>query len=277
MTGALAPTLKLRRGARIPLLGLGTWPLDDAQTAAAVITAVDAGYRLFDTAENYRNERGVGEGIRRSGIERGEVFLTTKFNKEWHSRDGAKRAFEKSARRLGVDYIDLLLLHWPNPEQDRYVDAVAGLADLFADGRLRAIGTSNFKAHHLQRLIDAGLVPDLNQIQLDPRHARSEVRAVHRQHGIVTESWSPLGQGSGLLESGPIAGLAAKYGRAPAQIVLRWHVQQGLVAIPKSATPERIHQNISIFDFELDDDDMAQLRGLDAGEDGVADSDRFGH
>lgn len=273
----VAPTVPLRNGARMPLIGLGTWPLDNAETAAAVETALGLGYRLIDTAENYRNEEGVGEGIRRSGIDRGEVFITTKFNKEWHSYDGVQQAWENSARRLGVDYIDLLLIHWPNPAQDRYVDAFAGMAKLLADGRVKAIGVSNFKPAHLQHLHDNGLVPEVNQIQLDPRHTRNDLRAIHAERGIVTESWSPLGRDSGLLQEAAIVELAEKYGRTPGQIVLRWHTQLGCVATPKSANPDRQRQNISIFDFELEPQELDRLTGMDTGVADIYDADVFGH
>lgn len=277
MTDAAAPTIELLSGVSIPVLGLGTWPLDDDEAATAVEQAVSAGYRLFDTAENYGNEAGVGEGIRRSGIERDEVFITTKFNKQWHSVDGVRKAFEQSAARLGVDYIDLLLVHWPNPDQDRYVDAVKGLAALREDALIRAIGVSNFKPTHLQRLLDEGLVPDVNQIQLDPRHTRPESRHFHATHGIVTESWSPLGKGSNLLQDPAVDRLADKYGMTPAQIILRWHIQLGLVAIPKSANPLRIRQNINLFGFELAQDEVESLSALDTGDADITDSDSFGH
>ncbi|MDF9278213.1 aldo/keto reductase [Arthrobacter sp. EH-1B-1] len=277
MTDAAAPTIELLSGASIPVLGLGTWPLDDEEATTAVEHAVSVGYRLFDTAENYGNEAGVGEGIRRSGIERDQVFITTKFNKQWHGVDGVRKAFEQSAARLGVDYIDLLLVHWPNPEQDRYVDAVKGLAGLREEGLIRAFGVSNFKPAHLERVLDAGLVPEVNQIQLDPRHTRPDSRHFHSKHGIVTESWSPLGKGSDLLQSTAVDQLADKYGMTPAQIVLRWHIQLGLVAIPKSANPLRIKQNINLFGFELTQDEVEFLSALDTGEGDITDSDSFGH
>lgn len=277
MTDAPAPTIKLLSGVSIPVLGLGTWPLNDDEAATAVEQAVSAGYRLFDTAENYGNEAGVGEGIRRSGIERDQVFIATKFNKQWHSVDGVRKAFEQSAARLGVEYIDLLLVHWPNPDQDRYVDAVKGLAALRGEGLIRAIGVSNFKPAHLQRVLDEGLVPDVNQIQLDPRHIRADSRNFHAGHGIVTESWSPLGKGGDLLQDPAVDRLADKYGMTPAQIVLRWHLQLGLVAIPKSANPLRIKQNINLFGFELTADEVESLSALDTGDADITDSDSFGH
>jgi 2,5-diketo-D-gluconate reductase A len=277
VTGQTAPLLDLRNGATIPLLGLGTWPMDNAETAAAVERALGLGYRLIDTAENYGNEAGVGEGVRRSGLPREEVFITTKFNKEWHSYDGVRRAFDAGSGRLGVEYVDLLLIHWPNPGQDRYVEAFKGMAALLEEGLVRAIGTSNFKPAHLQRLFDAGLVPDVNQIQLDPRHTRTDLVELHRGHGIATEAWSPLGRGGSLLREPAIAALADKYNRTPAQIVLRWHTQQGFVAIPKSGRPERLAENLAVFDFSLDDAEVRELSALDTGVADIYDADEFGH
>ena len=274
---APAPTVRLRSGADLPLLGLGTWPLNDDEAADTVDLAIRTGYRLIDTAENYRNEKGVGEGIRRSGVPREELFVTTKFNREHHSRDGVRRAFEASTRLLGLDYIDLLLVHWPNPGQGRQVEAVQGIAALLEQGLVRAVGTSNYKPAHLQQAIDAGIVPDVNQIQLDPQRPRIEERAFHNQHGIVTESWSPLGQGGGLLDEPALVAIAAAHGRTPAQVVLRWHVQQGMVAIPKSSDPQRLAQNLDIFGFELSGEELARLYTLDVGRAEIVDSDDFGH
>jgi 2,5-diketo-D-gluconate reductase A len=276
---AAAPTLPLLHGAAMPRLGLGTWPLRDDQAQAAVVTAIESGYRLIDTAENYGNERGVGAGIRASGIAREELFVTTKFNKNWHGVDLVAEAFAASAERLGLEYIDLLLIHWPNPAQDRYVPAWRGLSALLESGRVRAIGTSNFKPSHLERIIEeTGVVPDVNQIQLSPLLTRPDARAFHRAHGIVTESWSPIG-GAGVeaLQDPLILRLAGEYERTPAQIVLRWHIELGLVTVPKSADPTRIAQNIDIFDFELSEADVAAISALDRGDAKAADSDRFGH
>jgi 2,5-diketo-D-gluconate reductase A len=279
MADKLAPTLALRNGAAIPVIGLGTWPLRGAESAAQVRTAIESGYRLIDTAENYRNEDGVGQGIRDSGIDRSEIFLTTKFNREWHSVDGVRTAYEASLKRLGLDYIDLLLVHWPNPDQDRYVDALRGLQALLDDGSLRAIGTSNFKPAHLQRVLDeTGIQPDVNQIQLSPYTTRDATRAYDDDHQIVTESWSPIGASSSELRNDPvITKIADRHGKSSTQVVLRWHLQLGLVAIPKSADPGRIAENIDVFDFKLSDAEVDTISGLDRGESGITDSDEFGH
>ena len=271
------PTVRLLHGADIPQLGAGTWPLDDADAERVVADAIQAGYRLIDTAQAYGNEHGVGRGLR--NVDRGELFVTTKFNKEWHGRDLVPQAYERSIDALGLDYVDLMLIHWPNPKHDRYVQAWQGLVDLLGSGRLRAIGTSNFKPAHLERIIAAtGVVPDVNQIQLSPASTREAARAFHAEHGIVTESWSPIGgQGVRVLELPAVREIAEQTGRTPAQVVLRWHVELGLVAIPKSSNPERLRENLDIFDFSLTPDQVAALSALDRGESAVEDSDRFGH
>ncbi|MDQ1702697.1 MAG: 2,5-diketo-D-gluconate reductase [Frankiaceae bacterium] len=275
----LAPTVQLAHGATMPILGLGTSPMNDTETERVVADAVQAGYRLIDTAENYGNERGVAAGLRASGVPRADVFVTTKFNKRWHGADLVREALGGSLDRLGLDYVDLLLVHWPNPGQDRYVDAWRGMAKLLDDGLVRAIGTSNFKPAHLQRLLDeTGVVPDVNQIQLSPLVTRVGSRAFDEQHGIVTESWSPLGGGrNDVLRVALVDELARKYAKTPGQVVLRWHVQQGLVPIPKSSNPERLRQNLNVFDFDLEQTDMDALSALDQGEASAVDSDKFGH
>jgi 2,5-diketo-D-gluconate reductase A len=279
MTQGSAETVTLTHGAVMPRLGLGTSPMDDAETERAVALALEAGYRLVDTAENYGNERGVGQGVKASGVPREDVFVTTKFNKRWHGVELVEEAFAHSAKRLGLDYIDLLLIHWPNPDQNRYVAAWQGLTRLLEGGQVRAIGTSNFKPAHLDRLqAETGVSPDVNQIELNPLVTREAARAYHSEHGIVTESWSPIGgQGADVLSAPEIIEIAARYERTPAQIVLRWHMQLGLVAVPKSSTASRIQENIHIFDFELSADDVAAISALDRGEDAAEDSDRFGH
>ena len=247
-----APVLTLVSGARIPQIGLGTWPMDDATAERVVPTAVESGYRLIDTAENYENERGVGRGLRASGVPRAELFVTTKFNKQWHSVDGARRACEASLGRLGLDYLDLFLVHWPNPDQDRYVDAFRGLVELRRDGLLRAVGTSNFTPAHLRRVIDeTGVIPEVNQLQISPYVVQEKGRAFAAQHGIVVQSWSPLGRGAELRSEPVVGELAQRYGRTPAQILLRWHIELGLVPVPKSEDPQRLRENIAVFDFTL--------------------------
>lgn len=277
MTVPLAPSLTLANGVRIPQLGLGTWPMNDDEAAVTVAEALRLGYRHVDTAENYGNERGVGEGLRRAGLPREEVFITTKFNRQWHSVDGARQACEASLARLGVDYIDLLLVHWPNPDQGRYVEAFQGLVKLLEAGTVRTIGTSNFKPAHLQRLFDAGLAPHLNQIQLDPWHHRDDLLAIHHQKGIATGAWRPLGCGNAMLADPVITAIATAHGRTPAQVVLRWIVQQGIIATPKSANPLRLAQNLDIFGFTLSPAEMAALDTLDRPDPAMLDADSFGH
>ena len=277
MTIKPAPTLALANGVKMPQLGLGTWPMNDAEAAVTVAAALDMGYRLIDTAENYANERGVGEGIRQSGVSRADIFVTTKFNRKWHSVDGARAACEASLERLGLDYLDLLLVHWPNPDQGRYVEAYQGLVRLLEAGLVRAIGTSNFKPAHLQKLFDLGLVPHLNQIQLDPYHLRDDLVAIHRAKGIVTGAWRPLGCGNAMLADPTIVSVAERHGRTTAQVILRWLTQQGFVATPKSSNPTRMAQNLDIFDFTLSADEMALLGTLDRPDPDMFDADRFGH
>ena len=272
-----ADTVALAGGVQLPQMGLGTWPMNDDEAAVAVKSALQIGYRHLDTAENYRNEAGVGQGIRDSGVAREEIFVTTKFNKDWHSVEGARTACEASLKRLGLDYVDLLLIHWPNPAQDRYVQAFEGLLKLRDAGLVHAVGVSNFKVAHLQKLFDAGLTPQVNQIELSPTRPRKELVALHRVHGVVTESWSPLDRGGDLLKADAIQKAAAAHGVTPAQVVLRWHVQQGLVAIPKSADPERQRLNLDVFGFALSAAEMAAIDALEQPEPKLLDADRFGH
>jgi 2,5-diketo-D-gluconate reductase A len=272
------PTVTLANGVPMPALGLGTSPMDDEETEATVAAAIRAGYRLIDTAENYRNERGVGRGIRGSGVDRDEVFVTTKSNERWHGFEESQQAFANGAERLGLDRIDLLLIHWPVPKKDRYVEAWRGLVKLLEDGKVRAIGVSNFKPAHLDRLLDeTGVAPHVNQVQLDPRIARADQRSYHAAHGIVTESWSPIGQGGDLLAEPTIVDIALRRSKTPAQIVLRWHVQLGLIPIPKTSNPQRLAENIDVFDLELSSDEMDEITALDRHGEGAVDSDRFGH
>ncbi|MEH6676027.1 MAG: aldo/keto reductase [Phenylobacterium sp.] len=255
--------LTLNDGRMIPQVGLGVWrtPADDA--AVVVRTALEAGYRAVDTAAIYGNEAGVGEGVRASGLPRDEVFVTTKLWNESQGYDRALRAFDKSVERLGLDHVDLYLIHWPCPQQGLYLESWKALIRLREEGRARSIGVSNFAAEHLERIIsETGVVPAVNQIELHPRFQQASLRAANAAAGVLTESWSPLGQGQ-ILEDPIIAGLAAKHGVTPAQVVIRWHVQLGLIVIPKSVTPARIVQNLDVFGFALDTNDMAAMASLD--------------
>lgn len=271
------PVITMKNGITIPQLGLGTWPMLGDEATTAVRNAIDMGYRLIDTAENYENEAAVGKGVRESSVPREQIFVTTKFNRRWHSRTGVREACEGNLARLGLDYIDLLLIHWPNPDQDRYVEAFAAMEDLVRAGLVRSIGVSNFKPTHLQKLFDAGLFPQLNQIQLDPWRRREDSVACHKQNGILTETWSPLDRDGGMLKDPVIHAIASETGRTPVQVVLRWHVQSGYVTVPKSANPQRQRENLDIFGFSLSADQMQRLNALGRNDVEILDSDVFGH
>ncbi len=275
---ALSPVIELNDGHRIPQIGLGTWPLDDEQVAAAVVQAVEAGYRHIDTAVKYGNEAGVGNGIRSSGLDRSELFITTKLDGEYQGQDRAVAGLDGSLKRLGLDYVDLLLIHWPLPRRDEFISTWKTFERLQADGKVRSIGVSNFKPAHLERLMDAcDVVPAVNQIQVSPSITRIVDIAYNRRHGIVTESYSPLGAGSDLLNAPVLGKIAQKHGKTPGQIVLRWHIEQGLVAIPKSANPQRMKENLGIFGFALDTDDVTAIATLDGGDESGVNSDVQGH
>jgi 2,5-diketo-D-gluconate reductase A len=272
------PSLPLNSGGSIPQLGLGTWPLDDAEVEKAVVAAAGVGYRHIDTAAKYGNEVGVGRGLAASGVPREEWFVTTKLDGNYQGDDRAVAGLDASLERLGLEYVDLLLIHWPLPQRDQFVSTWETFIRLREAGKARAIGVSNFKPAHLDRIIaETGVTPAINQIQLSPAIPRREQRAYDSEHGIVTESWSPIGGTGDLLAAPVLAELAEKHGRTPGQIVLRWHVQNGLVAIPKSRNPERMAENLAVFDFELDADDISALDTLDEGPDAGVDSDRSGH
>ncbi|MDQ0240405.1 aldo/keto reductase [Arthrobacter bambusae] len=275
---ALAPTVRLNDGNAIPQIGLGTWPLDDAQVATAVVSAVELGYRHVDTAYRYGNEAGVGQGVRDCGVPREELFITTKLDGTHQGRDRAVEGLEGSLKRLRLDYVDLLLIHWPLPQRNEFVSTWETFERLQAEGKVRSIGVSNFKPSHLERLLEeTSVVPAVNQIQISPSITRIDERAFNGNHGIATESYSPLGAGRDLLNAPVLAAIGKKHGKTPGQVVLRWHVQEGLVAIPKSANPARMKENLDVFGFALDHDDLSAIATLDAGADAGVDSDVQGH
>ncbi|MYX34188.1 MULTISPECIES: aldo/keto reductase [unclassified Streptomyces] len=260
------PDITLNNGVTMPQLGFGVWQVPDDEAATAVATALEAGYRSIDTAALYRNEQGTGRAIAASGIPREELFVTTKLWNTDQGHDNALRAFDASLGKLGLEYVDLYLIHWPAPARGLYLETWRALEKIQADGRARAIGVSNFPVDLLRHLLDeGGVAPVLNQVELHPHLPQTELRAFHAGHGIATEAWSPLGQGRGLLDEPALAAIAAKHGRTPAQVVLRWHLQIGNVVIPKSVTPSRIRENIDVFGFELDGEDLAAIDALDNG------------
>ncbi|MBX8499198.1 aldo/keto reductase [Pseudomonas lijiangensis] len=259
-------TIQLSDAQRIPQIGLGVWQASDDEARAAVRVAIEEGYCHVDTASIYGNEKGVGEGLRDSGAPREQVFLTTKVWNNAHGFDAATAALDASLKRLKVDYVDLLLIHWPVPSQNDYVDTWRALIEAQRIGKAKSIGVSNFNRDHLQRLTEeTGVAPVLNQIELHPFLQQRELRDVHESMGIATQSWSPLGQGSAL--SNPaISEIARKHGRTAAQVIIRWHIELGLIAIPKSITPSRIYENFNVFDFSLDTSDLAAFAALDSGK-----------
>ncbi|MFB7707722.1 aldo/keto reductase [Streptomyces sp. NPDC056105] len=257
------PPIILNNGVEMPQLGFGVWQVPDAEAEKAVATALEAGYRSIDTAAIYGNEEGTGKAVAASGIAREKLFVTTKLWNADQGYDATLRAFDASLDKLGLDYLDLYLIHWPLPSKDSYVDTYKAFEKIHADGRAKAIGVSNFLPEHLERLIgETSIIPAVNQIELHPHLQQRAAREFHAEQGIATEAWSPLGQGKGLLEVPAIVAIAQKHGRTPAQIVLRWHVQLGNVVIPKSVTPSRIVENIDVFDFELDVEDIAAISAL---------------
>ncbi|KUJ41679.1 oxidoreductase, partial [Streptomyces albus subsp. albus] len=245
------PSITLNNGLGMPQLGFGVWQVPDDEAEKAVATAIETGYRSIDTAAIYENETGTGKAIAASGVARDELFVTTKLWNTDQGYDATLAAFDASLAKLGLDHVDLYLIHWPTPAHDLYPESWRALEKLAADGRIRAAGVSNFQPAHLRRLLDTGtLVPAVNQIELHPGLQQAELRAFHAEHGIATEAWSPLAQGA-LLKDAALVSIAGRHGKSPAQVVLRWHLQLGNVVIPKSVTPDRIRQNIDVFDFEL--------------------------
>lgn len=273
------PALTLNNGVEMPQLGFGVWQVPDDEATRAVSTALEVGYRSIDTAEIYGNEEGTGKAIGASGIARDELFVTTKLwnsKKETWTRDRVLRAFDASLSRLALDHVDLYLIHWPRAVRDDYLTIWRAFEEIAESGRARAIGVSNFHPPQLRRVLaETSVVPAVNQVELHPQFQQAEVRALGAEHGIVTEAWSPLGSGKGLLEVPTVLAIARKHGRTAAQTVLRWHLQLGNVAIPKSVTPSRIKENFDPFGFELDAEDLAALAALDSGTRLGSDPDTF--
>ncbi len=278
-THASVPTLALGHastpGLTIPQVGFGVWEVPDADVDAAFGRALDVGYRHIDTARIYGNEEGVGRVLARDDVDRDDVFVTTKVWNDDHRTVPA--AFDASMHRLGIDVLDLYLIHWPAPAQDAYVDAWKAMLELQSEGRVRSVGVCNFQLSHLQRLLDeTGVLPSVNQIELSPYLQQAQLRAFHAEHGIVTEAWSPLAARAGLLDDPVVTGIAAKHGVTPGQVALRWHLEIGNVVLTRSVTPERIDANLDLFGFALDDDDLTAIRGLDRGTRTGPDPDTFG-
>jgi 2,5-diketo-D-gluconate reductase A len=260
---ATVPSLTLRDGNSIPQLGLGVWQVDPEITARVVSDAIEVGYRSIDTAEGYQNEEGVGEAIRRAGMPRHELFITSKLRNGGHARDLALKSFDATMKALGLEQLDMFLIHWPVPSQDKYVEAWKTLVELKTQGRIRSIGVSNFNLDHLERIIgETGETPVVNQIELHPRFQQRDKRAFHQQHDIIIESWSPLGSGR-MLDDATVGAIAEKHGKSIAQVIIRWHLQGGLIVIPKTTHRERMAENFDVLGFELDADDLNKINGLD--------------
>lgn len=260
------PTIAFNNGVEIPQLGFGVWQVPEEQVVDAVRVAIETGYRSIDTAAVYGNEEGTGQAIAESGVAREELFVTTKLWNTEQGYDSTLAAFDESIKKLKLDYVDLYLIHWPSPHRDKYVETWKAFEHLLNDGRVKSIGVSNFHQPHLQRLLDeTGTVPVLNQIELHPYLQQAALREFDQEHGILTEAWSPLASGGDVLSDPLIAKLADKYGKTPAQVILRWHLQLGNVVIPKSVTPSRIRENFEIFDFELTADELSSFGPLEKG------------
>lgn len=269
------PTIALRDDGQIPQLGFGVFQIPPADTAEATTLAFQAGYRHIDTAAAYRNEAEVGQAIHASGLDRGDIFVTTKCFNDHHGYEQAKHACKESLDRLETGYIDLYLIHWPVPSQDKFVDTWKAFVELQQDGLVRSIGVSNFQPPHLHRIIEeTGVTPSVNQIELHPRFQQAGLRREHEDLGIATEAWSPLAQGA-VLEDPELTTIAETHGKTTGQVVLRWHIQLGNVVFPKSVTPERIEENFDLFDFHLTDDEMTRIEALDAGDRTGPDPDTF--
>ncbi|NRQ51395.1 aldo/keto reductase [Aeromicrobium stalagmiti] len=270
------PTIALNNGIEIPQLGFGVYQVKPDQTKEATLTALEVGYRHIDTAQMYRNEKGVGEAIAESGLARDEVFVTSKLNNGFHAHDDALHAFDESLERLGLDQLDLFLIHWPLPAIDvDFVETWKALEEIYASGRARSIGVSNFQPKHVRRLVqETDVVPAVNQVEVHPFLTQDEVRAVNAEHGIATEAWSPIAQGL-VLDNPVITGIAADHDKTPAQVVLRWHVQRGDIIFPKSVTRSRVEENFAIFDFELEEAEIGLINALNKDHRTGPDPDEF--
>ena len=257
------PHVTLNNGIEIPHLGFGVYQVKPAETKDATLAALEVGYRHIDTAQMYRNEKGVGEAVRASGLDRADIFVTSKLNNGFHAHDDALEAFDESLETLGLDYLDLFLIHWPLPGIDvDFVETWGALEEIYASGRAKAIGVSNFQPSHLRRVVAEGqVVPAVNQIEIHPYLTQDEARAANAEHGVATEAWSPIAQGL-VLDDPVVTGLATAHGKTPAQVVLRWHIQRGDIVFPKSVTRSRVEENFDLFDFELSDGDMGVISAL---------------
>ncbi|MEY9962544.1 2,5-diketo-D-gluconate reductase A [Streptacidiphilus sp. MAP12-16] len=271
------PTVRLNNGVQIPQLGFGVFQIKPADTVAATLAALEVGYRHIDTAEMYGNEKEVGQAVRESGLAREDVFVTSKLNNGFHARDAALKAFDRSLADLGFDYLDLFLVHWPLPGVGDFVETWKAMIEIYGSGRAKAIGVSNFQTNHLRRLLqETEIVPAANQIEVHPYLTQDEVRAFDAEHGIATEAWSPIAQGK-VLDDPVISRIAQRLSRSTAQVTLRWHLQRGDIVFPKSVTRSRIEENFALFDFELTDDDMAAISGLNRNERTGPDPDTFNY
>ena len=276
-TTTAVPTITLNNGVEIPQLGFGVFKIEPENTREATLRALEVGYRHIDTAEMYGNEKEVGEAVRESGIDRGEIFVTSKLNNGFHAYDDALDAFDQSLKDLDIGYLDLFLVHWPLPGVGDYVETWKAMEKMYESGRVRAIGVSNFEPHHLRNVLDGGtVVPAVNQVEIHPYLANDDVRAFDAEHGIATEAWSPIAKGN-VLQDPTVERIAEATGRTPAQVTLRWHVQRGDIVFPKSVTRSRVEENFHIFDFELSDADMADITALDRGERTGPDPDTFNY
>lgn len=261
------PNITLNNGVEIPQFGFGTFQIEPERTKEITLTAIEAGYRHIDTAEMYRNERQVGEAVRASGLDRSELFVTSKLNNGAHAYDDALKAFDQTMRELDIDYVDLFLVHWPLPKRSEdYVDTWRAMEQIYQSGKCRSIGVSNFQPEHLQRLFDeTDVVPVVNQIEVHPYLTQDDVREFGVKNGVVTEAWAPIAKGQ-VVDDPTINEIARRYGKTPSQVTLRWHIQRGDIVFPKSVNPDRIRENIDIFDFELSDDETARITQLNRNE-----------